>query len=109
MTDPDPTLTATIGAAIGAIREGGSALANAAGIPDGTKRDFAGGIGNQLDGLGTLTYVGEENVAGRSIRRHGSDVARVRYYRTTLGARTAYLLVHLTANGQIADYDTGDF
>jgi len=39
------------------------------------------------------------------IRRHGSDVARVRYYRITTTAGQRYLLVHLTADGTVTDFD----
>lgn len=103
--DPDAALTARIVAALRAIRQGGAALAKAADIPPGTKQDFAAGIGSALDGLEALTYLGLEEVSGRGIHRHGSDVARVRYYRVTTSAGQRYLLVHLTAQGSITDFD----
>jgi CubicO group peptidase (beta-lactamase class C family) len=103
--DPDAALTARIVAALQSIRQGGATLADAADIPPGTKRDFAGGIGSALDGLEALTYLGLEDVSGRGIHRHGSDVARVRYYQMTTSAGQRYLLVHLTAEGSITDFD----
>lgn len=105
VADPDSALTARIVAALLAIRQGGSALANAPDIPPGTKRDFAGGTGPALDGLRVLSYLGVEDVSDRRIRRHDGDVARVRYYRVTTDAGQRSLLVHLTVQGAIADYD----
>ena len=52
-----------------------------------------------------LRYIGEEDVAGRGIQRHGSDVARVRFYRLGGAAGTHYLLVYLTAEGLVTDID----
>ncbi|MGH7754490.1 MAG: hypothetical protein ACREN5_16925, partial [Gemmatimonadales bacterium] len=103
--DPDGALTTRIAAALQAMRQGGTALAEAPDITPGTKQDFAGGIGSALDGLGALTYLGLEEVSGRGIQRHGGEVARVRYYRVTTHAGQRYLLVHLTAEGRITDYD----
>ena len=51
------------------------------------------------------SYLGVEDVSGRGIRRHGSEVARVRYYRFTTTAGQRYLLVHLTTDGAITDFD----
>ena len=104
-TDPDPALTAKILGALQAVRQGGAALASAADIPAGTKADFGNGIGSLLDGMGPLGYLGSENVAGRGIRRHGSQVAQVRYYRLPLGKGQRYLLALLTAEGGLADFD----
>lgn len=103
--DPDPALTTRIVAALQAMRQGGTALADAPDIPSGTKQDFAAGIGLALDGLAALTWLGLEDVSGRGIHRHGSDVARVRYYRVTTNAGQRYLLVHVTAEGSITDFD----
>ena len=106
--DPDTGLTTRIGAALLAIREGGTTLAEAPHIPPGTKQDFADGVGSALDGVAALTYLGTEEVSVRGIRRHGSDVARVRYYRVTTTAGQRSLLVHLTAENSVADYDVVD-
>ena len=103
--DPEPALTTRIALVLQALRQGGVALRDAADMPPGTKHDFAGGAGPALDGLGTLTWLGDEDVAGRGIRRHGADVGRVRYYRVTTSAGQRYLLVHLTGEGSVADFD----
>jgi hypothetical protein len=106
--DPDTAVTSRIDAALRALRQGGKALVDAPGFTAGAKRDFRGGVGSILDGMEALSYVGEEEVAGRGLHRHGSDVARVRYYGFTTGAGQRYLFVHLTADGLVTDYDVVD-
>jgi CubicO group peptidase (beta-lactamase class C family) len=103
--DPDPALTIRIAAALKAIQQGGTTLAEAPDIMPGTKRDFAGGIGPALDGMRALRYISVEEVPGRGIRRHGSDVARVRYYGLTTTAGPRFVLVHLTADESVTDFD----
>jgi len=74
-------------------------------VTAGAKKDFAGGSGRALDGLGALSYLGQEDVTDRGIRRHGGQVTRVRLYRVTTTAGPRYLLVHLTTAGSVTDYD----
>lgn len=107
-SDPDPGMTTRITAALRAMEQGGTALANAPDIAPGTRKDFARGLGSTFDGMGTLTYVGQEDVSSRGIHRHGGDVARVLYYRVNLKAGERYLLVHLTSEGSVTDYDLGE-
>jgi CubicO group peptidase (beta-lactamase class C family) len=108
VADPDTVLTTRTIAAIRVLDQGGSALASAPDIPPGTKRDFSGGTGGALAGLTQPIYLGEEDVSGRGIHRHGSEVARVRYYRVTTTTGLHYLLAHLTAQGNVADFDLVD-
>lgn len=103
--DPDAGLTRKVTAALEALRQGGSTLADASGITPGAKRDFSAGVGSALDGLRDLNWLGDEHVAGRGIHRHGGDVATVRYYQVTTAAGQRYLLVHLTEDGMVTDLD----
>jgi len=103
--DPDPALAARITAAMAALRAGGATLGNAAGVTPGAKKDFAGGDGSLAD-FTRATYLGEEVVTGRGIRRHGGEVARVRLYRMPTERGERYLMVHLTADGAVTDYDS---
>jgi CubicO group peptidase (beta-lactamase class C family) len=105
-TDPDPAVATRISSALAAIRQGGEALAKAPDVTPGAKKDFSGGGENPaLGGAATATYLGDEDVTGRGIRRHGGEVARVRLYRMQTEAGQRYLLVHLTASGMVTDYD----
>ncbi|MEP7324854.1 MAG: serine hydrolase domain-containing protein [Gemmatimonadota bacterium] len=107
VTDPDPALTTRLTAVVAALQQGGQVLADAPDVSPGAKKDFRDGVRGQLDELGPLAYLGEEDVSGRGIHRHGEEVARVRYYKTTLKGEPGYLLFHLRADGKLADYDTG--
>jgi hypothetical protein len=104
-TDPDPALAARISGALAAIRQGGDALVSASDVTPGVKKDFTGGADPALGAAASATYLGEEDVAGRGIRRHGGDVARVRLYRMQTQAGQRYLFVHLTSDGTVTDYD----
>lgn len=103
--DPDTALTRRSVAALAAVRQAGAALAEAPDITPGAKRDFAGGVGGQLDGVDAPDYLGEEDVSDRGIHRHGHDVSRVRYYAVMLGGGQRYVFVYLTAGGLVTDYD----
>ncbi len=103
--DPDPAIGGRVRAALDALVKGGSTLAASPGVTPGARADFGGGTGAGYGDLGALSYIGETVVAGRGIHRHGSDVARVRYYRTTLQGGVRYLFVHLTAEGAVTDID----
>jgi CubicO group peptidase (beta-lactamase class C family) len=104
-TDPDASLGARIAAALVALRDGGAALDTAADVTAGAKRDFGRGRNSALDDVATATYLGEENVAGRAIRRHGGEVARVRLYRMRTKNGDRYLMVHVTPDGAVTDFD----
>ncbi|HEX7980988.1 MAG TPA: serine hydrolase domain-containing protein [Gemmatimonadaceae bacterium] len=102
--DPEPALAARISSAIAALCGGGAALASSADVSPGVKKDFV----RPQPSLGDFTratYLGEENVAGRGIRRHGGEVARVRLYRLPTQRGDQYLMVHITADGLVTDYD----
>jgi CubicO group peptidase (beta-lactamase class C family) len=103
--DPDPALAKRVMAAIDALRQGGEALAAAPDLTPGAKQDFGGGASPALGAAATAAYLGEEDLSGRGIRRHGGDVARVRIYRMQTPAGPRYLLAHLTAAGTLTDYD----
>ena len=106
--DPDRALSARIALALQAIKQGGVAMTSAADVTPGAKRDFAGGADSTIAMASSATFVGDEDVSGRGIRRHGSEVAKVRMYRLPAQAGGRYLLVHLTSTGQVTDYDIVD-
>ena len=103
--DPDAALAARIATALAALRAGGATLADAAGVTPGARKDFARGDKSLAD-FARATYLGEEVVTGRGIRRHGGEVARVRLYRMPTERGERYLMVHLTTDGTVTDYDS---
>lgn len=102
--DPDPARTRLIEAALKAMAQGGKALAETPGISPGAKKDFAGGGAASTDHT-TITFLKAENVAGRGIERHEGRVDQVVHYKLAGGDAPRYVIVHLTADGLVTDYD----
>lgn len=103
-SDPDPARTRRIEATLKALAQGGKIVEEAPGITPGARRDFAQGAG-VLAGLNSLAFVAAEDVGGRGIERHEGQVSQVLHFK--FGAETAprYVLVHLTPDGLVTDYD----
>jgi hypothetical protein len=102
--EPDQALATRIATALGALRDGRATLAAAAGVSPGAKHDFERGDPALAD-FASATYLGDEDVSARGIRRHGSEVSRVRFYRMRTANGERYLMVHVTAQGAVTDYD----
>lgn len=106
--DPDPTLTEKLRATLNALRQGGDAVKQAQHLTPGARRDLSGGVGGLLDGMRDLSFIGAEQVAGRGIVRHDGPVARIAYYSLTTDTGKHYLMVHLTAERAMTDFDLVD-
>lgn len=102
--DPDPSRAPKIMAALQAIVKGGKTLEEASGLTSGAKRDFAGGM-REPETLKSLTFIHSENVAGRGIKRHESDVSEIVTYQLKSDQPDTYILVHLTSDGLVTDCD----
>ena len=106
--DPDPTLTERILSSLTAVMREGDAVKQATYLTPGARRDFERGAGGALRGMRDLSFIAVESVAGRGIERHGSPVSRIAYYSLTTESGKHYLLVHLTADNLVTDYDLVD-
>ncbi len=102
--DPDPSRTPKIMAALQAMVKGGKILEEASGLTLGAKRDFASGM-REPETLKSLTFIHSENVAGRGIKRHESDVSEIVTYQLKSNQPDTYILVHLTSDGLVTDCD----
>lgn len=102
--DPDPSRTPKIMAALQAMVKGGKILEEASGLTVGAKRDFAEGM-REPETLKSLTFIHSESVAGRGIKRHDSDVSEIVTYQLKSDQPDTYVLVHLTSDGLVTDYD----
>lgn len=102
--DPDPSRAPKIMAALQAMVKGGKILDEASGLTPGAKRDFAEGMRGP-ETLKSLTFIHSENVAGRGIQRHGSDVSEIVTYQLKSNQPDTYILVHLTSDGLVTDCD----
>ena len=104
--DPDPALTARVDAAFRAMAPGGAASASAAALTPGAQRDFSrSGPWPAAVGYRGIAFVASERVAGRGLERHGSPVDRIAYYTLTTDSGQRGLMVHLTSDGLITDFD----
>lgn len=102
--DPDPARAPKIMAALQAMVKGGKILEEASGLTLGAKRDFAGGM-REPETLKSLTFIHSENVAGRGIQRHESEVSEIVTYQLKSNQPDTYILVHLTSDGLVTDCD----
>ena len=51
------------------------------------------------------TYLSAQDVSGRRIERHGGTIGKVLFYRLDTKQGRRWLLVHLTSDDLITDYD----
>ncbi len=88
-----------------ALERGGKAFAESRSFTSGAREDFGDGPTTALAGLRSLRFIAEHDVAARKIERHKDAVSRILYYRLVTDKADRGLLIHLTADGTITDYD----
>jgi hypothetical protein len=104
--DPDPAFTARVDSAIRAMQQGGAAVATAPALTPGAQRDFSRfGPWAPAEGYRGITFIGAQDVSGRMLERHGHPVARIAYYTLTTASGSRALMVHVTKEGLITDFD----
>ena len=103
--DPDPAFTARVDATLRAMARGGEAVGNAAALTAGARRDFTRGPWPAAAGYRGVSYIGTQAVGGRKLERHGHAVERIAYYTLTTDRGQRSLLVHVTKDGLITDFD----
>lgn len=104
--DPDPALTARVDAALRALAQGGAAVTSAPALTAGAQRDFSRmGSWEAVAGYRGITFIGTHGVAGQGLERHGHPVDRIAYYTLTTDAGQRALLVYVTPDGLITDFD----
>jgi CubicO group peptidase (beta-lactamase class C family) len=105
--DSDQERSRRVEDALMAMEQGGKAVEENVSIAPSAKKDFGPGS-TDFVGFRSLAFVAEEDVAGRGIDRHGAKVSHVLYYRLVTDKQTRNLLVYLTAEGLVTDYDIVD-
>jgi hypothetical protein len=104
-SDPDPSLTTAADAAIRAFAEGGDAVRSLHQLTPGARADLSGSPARQLTGVRKVTYLSSQDLTGRRIERHGGTVGKVLFYRVETAQRPRFVLVYVTADNLITDYD----
>ena len=108
-TDPDPARTEKVLAALRLLAEGGKALADSPLLTSGLRADIGGDRSREiLAGLRSVVFLAEQDVSARRIERHKGAVSKVLHYRLVTDKPDRGLLIHLTSDGQITDYDIVD-
>jgi CubicO group peptidase (beta-lactamase class C family) len=103
--DPNTARTAGIKALLDAVARGESANLDPALVAPGWKADLGTRKVQELNGIGNLVFLLEQDVSARPFERHRGKVAKVLSYQATAGAKPQYLLIYLTAENQATDYD----
>jgi hypothetical protein len=73
--------------------------------PDPTRTEKIVAAMSALAGSRSLRFVADQDVAARKIERHKGAVSRILSYRLVTDKADRGLLIHLTADGTITDYD----
>ena len=107
-SDPDPARTEKVLAAMKAFAARGKAVADSPLLTAGAREDLSSGPPPRWDVTKPALFLAEQDVSARSIVRHKSPVARVLHYRQETGDGIRCLLVHMTADGLLTDYDIVD-
>jgi CubicO group peptidase (beta-lactamase class C family) len=105
--DPDPARTQQVEAALQAMEHGGTEVEENAMIAPAAKKDFGSGT-TDFFGLRSLSYLATQEVGGSGLARHGSKVHRIMYYRSITDRQHGNLLLYLTVDGLLTDYDIVD-
>jgi CubicO group peptidase (beta-lactamase class C family) len=103
-SDPNPSLTKSVDAAVRAFEHGGEAVRGLQQLSPGARANLSGPA-RQLAGVRGVTYLSSEDLTGRRIERHGGAVARVLFYRVEAAQRSRFVLVYVTSDNLITDYD----
>ncbi len=73
-------------------------------VTKGLCKDIPGSL-PELAGVQSFAFLAAQDCALGSIERHGSKVNRVLYYKALRGQESKYVLVYLTAEGLVTDFD----
>jgi hypothetical protein len=103
--DPDPAFTVRLDATLRAMAQGGAAVASAPALTPGAQRDFSRGPWPVVAGYIGVGYISAQSVAGRGLERHGHPVDRIAYYVLTTDGQRRALMVYITKDGLITDFD----
>jgi CubicO group peptidase (beta-lactamase class C family) len=108
VADPNPSFTKTVETAVRAFAQGDAAVRALQQLTPGARTDLAAGSARAFAGVRGLTYLSAQDVSGRGIERHGGAVSRVLFYRMETDKGRRWLMLHVTDDNLITDYDVVD-
>ena len=105
--DPDPGRTERIATALRALAHGGTALAESHLLTPGVRRSRNWRAGTA--GKSEIPHLSHgPGCVREQIERHKGSVSRVLHYKMVTNKPDQYLLIHLTGDGLITDFDIVD-
>lgn len=106
--DPDPALTESVAATLRALAQGGAAADALRLLTAGGRANLTGAASRPFASLRALIFLHDQDVTGRGIERLGSGVARVLFYRMDTDRGSRRVMIHLTSDKLITDFDVVD-
>jgi predicted metalloprotease with PDZ domain len=107
--DPRTDLTSRIRTVLQALAGGVKADDNIPGIAPSMQKEYIsiGPVHGLID-IKTLDYIYSENIPGHHFTRHGGEVSQILYYKLVSQRKNTYLMVYLTPDNQVTDFDYVD-
>ncbi|MBC3785949.1 serine hydrolase [Spirosoma utsteinense] len=102
--DTNATRTHQIETALMAMSKGGKAVAETPGITPGARRGFSQGS-RSLDSIKSMTFISDDDVKNSGIERHEGKVSQILNYKLVTDTAQQYVIVYLTSDGLVTDYD----
>lgn len=102
--DPDPRFTARFDSARVHLATGGAAVTGSPLLTEGARAVFTRPT-MDFANVSARQFVISEDVRGRGIERHGHAIVRVAHYRLQTAGGERLVIVHVDADGRVADFD----
>jgi CubicO group peptidase (beta-lactamase class C family) len=105
--DPDPSFTTTVQTVVRALAKGGAEVKSLPQLTTGARTELSQPV-RELSAVNRVVYLSAQDVAGRGLERHGGAVSKVLFYRLETPGGNKWLMVHVTSDKLITDYDVVD-
>lgn len=107
--DPDVAFTQGVRAVLEALSLGVHLDMKVPGLAPGALKDYSSsGPVRGLIGIHSLDYIASQDIGGRHIERHNGKVNRIVYYKLVTRKATEYLMIYLTPDDLVTDFDYVD-
>lgn len=106
--DPDPELTRRVEAFVKAAAQGGKPFDDLPRITPLARKQFGSHPIEKFVGFRSLTYLDAQDASESQIERYGKKVRRILYYKLVTARVSSFLMIYLTDEGDITDFDLVD-
>lgn len=88
-----------------AMAKSGEAMQKVTRVTSNLRKDLQNNPQQDLVNFKSLTYVSQVDITSSSVKRHGSNIARICFYKISWAREIQLLLIYLTDDGLVADED----